>query len=490
MGATIQVIGLGSGRLQDLDSSLVAEMKAEGKIYLRTRDFPLINYLEAEGIRIESFDSIYESHAQFEQVYQEIVEKLIFLAKEQQRILFCVPGHPRVAERTVALLLEVGKREGVNVIIRGGRSFVDQVFHAFGFDPIEGFMLLDATSLKASDLNPNQHTVIAQVYDRFTASDVKLTLMQSYPDEYLVWIGSYLGTEQEQISSMPLYEIDQKGEWNNFTLLYLPPAAEESINYRRFSYVREIVEILRSPEGCPWDREQTHESIRKNLIEETYEVLEAIDLQDIDGLKEELGDLLLQILLHSQMAEEEGFFDVYDVIEALSAKLIRRHPHVFGENKAANANEALQNWQEMKKKEKIEKGMDGSADSILSGIPKDLPALLTAYKLQKKAAAVGFDWEHQQEVQRKVEEEWQELLAANTQTEQEEEFGDLLFALINLARFLKIDPEAALAKTNHKFKRRFAYIEAKLRERNQDIQSASLDEMEQLWQEAKKFNLF
>ncbi len=482
---SIEIIGLGSGNVEELSSSSLLQMQKVGKVYMRTADFPLVPYIRSQGITVYSFDELYEAYTQFEEVYEAITERIISLAQVQEHVIYAVPGHPRVAERTVPLLLEAGKREGIEVKVYGGHSFLDQVFHAFGFDPIEGFLLLDATSLSEGQLNPAVHTVIAQVYDRFTASDVKLTLMQSYPDEYPVLMGSYLGTQQQSIRELPLYEVDQNDEWNNFSLLYIPPTTADVIHYRRFHYVKEIVTILRSPEGCPWDREQTHESIRKNLIEETYEVVQAIDTGDIDNLQEELGDLLLQILLHSQIATEAGYFDVYDVIQSLSDKLIRRHPHVFGEIKANNANEALQNWQEMKKKEKSDQGNEQEA-SQLSGIPRDLPALLTAYKLQKKAAAVGFDWTELNDVQQKVMEEWQELQEAKDVGDRLEEFGDLLFAIVNLARFMQIDPEEALAKANIKFKERFAYIEHTLRAQNQDISETSLARMEELWQEAKK----
>lgn len=482
---SIEVIGLGSGNEEELSASSIMRMQKIGTVYMRTTDFPLVSYIQSQGITVKSFDTIYEAHAQFEEVYEAITERLITLAKEGEQIIYAVPGHPRVAERTVPLLLEAGQRERIEVKVYGGHSFLDQVFHAFAFDPIEGFLLLDGTSLHENQLNPSLHTVIAQMYDRLTASDVKLTLMQSYPDEHPVWIGSYIGTIQESMHSIRLYEIDQSDEWNNFSLLYVPPATAEEVQYRKFSYVKEIVTTLRSPEGCPWDREQTHESIRKNLLEETYEVLEAIDTGDLDNLQEELGDLLLQILLHSQIAAEAGYFDVNDVIHSLSDKLIRRHPHVFGEKKADNANEALQNWLEMKKREKAAKGLEQTS-SQLSGIPRDLPALLTAYKLQKKAAAVGFDWTELEDVIDKVKEEWQELQEAKDTSERLEEYGDLLFALVNLARFLQIDPEEALAKTNIKFKQRFAYIEQTLRARKQELDNTSLAEMEELWQEAKK----
>lgn len=482
----VEVIGLGTGGLNDLDQSLYGKLKEAGTIYMRTKDFPLAKFLEEQGIKIISFDSVYEKEGDFESVYRSICKQLIDRLEQERRIIYCVPGHPRVAERTVRILMEEGETKGFQVKILGGHSFLDQAFISFGFDPIDGFLLLDGTSLRDSDLNPSQHTLIAQIYDRMVASDVKLTLMSFYPDEYPVWIGSYLGTDREELTKMPLFQIDQEGNWNNFSLLYVPPVEDEQVLYRRFSYVKDIVATLRSPEGCPWDREQTHQSLRKYLIEETYEVLEAIDVADPDALQEELGDLLLQILLHSQIAEEDGYFNIFDVINTLSEKLIRRHPHVFAENKINNTNEALTNWQNMKNKEKRLKGINPEYVSILDDLPKGLPSLVMAYQLQKKAAEVGFDWDTQQEVLKKVEEEWQEFQQASGTDEKTKEFGDLLFALVNLARFMKIDPEESLAKTNLKFKQRFRYIEQKFHFNKEKLTEASLEEMEQLWQEAKK----
>lgn len=483
--ARIEIIGLGAGHTDELSPTHWARMKKMGKVYMRTMDFPLVPLLIKAGIAVHSFDDVYEAHTQFADVYAEITERLLALAKQESEILYAVPGHPRVAERTVSLLLTAAQAEGVCVDVSGGHSFLDHVFAAFAFDPIEGFLLLDATSLEDKHLSPSLHTVVAQVYDRFTAADVKLTLMQTYPDTYEVFVGSYLGTDRQVIRTLPLYELDRSDAWDNFSLLYVPPATEERVHYRQFSHVVAIVKTLRSPEGCPWDREQTHESIRKNLIEETYEVLQAIDTGDIDNLQEELGDLLLQILLHSEMTAEVGYFDVYDVIGTLSEKLIRRHPHVFGENKANDAFEALQNWQEMKKREKAAKG-EVEHTSVLSGIPKDLPAVLTAYKLQKKAAAVGFDWTSIHDVLRKVEEEWQELSEATDSEHRLEEYGDLLFALVNVARFMQIDPEEAIAKANIKFTQRFHFIEEQLRVKNKEWSDTNLEEMEEMWQAAKK----
>ena len=289
---------------------------------------------------------------------------------------------------------------------------------------------------------------------------------------------------------MPLYELDRTPGFGNLSLIWLPRSTDETLRSRSFERLHEIVAILRSPEGCPWDREQTHLSIRKNFIEETYEAIEAIDNDDPDGMREEFGDVILQVMLHSQMEEEVGSFTVYDVIQSLNEKLIFRHPHVFGDLGANNSQEALQNWEQMKAEEKRRKGIDPAKASQLDGIPPDLPALMKAYKIQKKAAKVGFDWDDITPVLDKIEEELAELreaIATKDTEEQAAELGDLLFAIVNASRFIHADPEEALARTNLKFKKRFAYIEEQLRISGRTFDQTDLTEMDKFWEEAKRF---
>ncbi len=248
----------------------------------------------------------------------------------------------------------------------------------------------------------------------------------------------------------------------------------------------EIMARLRGEGGCPWDREQTPETIKPYLIEETYEVLEAIDEQDPEKLKEELGDLVLQVVFHARMAEETGAFAIGDVLAAINDKLVRRHPHVFGDRKAETAQEVLFNWEQIKQTERRrEKGQA----SLLDGVPREMPALLRAHRLQEKASRAGFDWKEAQEVFRKVEEELAELRAAmegQAADRVEAELGDLLFALVNLSRFLAVNPEEALRKTIARFIARFRYIEEELARRGRSLRQATLEEMDALWAEAKE----
>jgi tetrapyrrole methylase family protein/MazG family protein len=242
-----------------------------------------------------------------------------------------------------------------------------------------------------------------------------------------------------------------------------------------------IMEKLRAPDGCPWDREQTHESIRNDLLEETYEVLEAIDDNDDEAFKEELGDLLLQVVFHSQVAKERKAFNFEEVAKRIADKLVDRHPHVFGNTKAENSEQVLAQWNELKKKEKPER------TSALDGIPKSLPALMYAQKIQKKAARVGFDWKEMEQVFEKIEEELHELRDAIKQGAHiEEEMGDLFFAVVNLSRHLNIDAEQACRMASNKFSDRFRWVEDAMRADAKPMEKASLEVLDLYWEKAKQ----
>lgn len=480
----ITILGLGAGDINQMPLGTYERILECKHIYIRTEKHPVVSQLQDRGIQFTSFDSLYEGADDFSSVYEGIVLDLVGKAQRGETVFFAVPGHPMVAERTTQLLLEKGEEAGIEIVVEGGQSFLDPMFSAIRFDPVEGFTLLDALSLDKKLLNPHLHLIITQVYDELTASDVKLTLMDVYPDDYQVALVQAAGvTGLEKVSWMSLYELDHIKGTHNMAAVYVPPASTDSILNRQFTTLREIIAILRSPEGCPWDREQTHQSIRKHLIEEAYEVLETIDDDDPEAMCEEMGDLLMQVMLHAQIAEDDGDFTIDDIILGLNEKLIRRHPHVFGTKSASTGEEAVINWDQIKLEEKKKKGIDMAEKSLLDGIPRGLPSLMTAYELSKKASKVGFDWDQVKEVYAKIEEELEEVKEARTEEHVKEEIGDLLFAVANLARFLKLDPEEALALTNRKFKQRFQYIERAL---NKPMTEATLDEMEALWQEAKR----
>ncbi|MCI3923265.1 nucleoside triphosphate pyrophosphohydrolase [Paenibacillus sp. TRM 82003] len=496
----IVVVGLGAGGSEGITLGAWEKVRGAERLFLRTDKHPIVDWLREQGLEVHSFDTLYEAHGQFADVYEAIASELLRLAADAGgEVVYAVPGHPSVAESTVALLRARCPSAGVSLDIVGGESFLDRAFVAFGFDPADGFQLADATALHASRLQPHNHILITQVYDTFTASDAKLALMERYPDDYLVTVGHALGVAgAERIFVVPLYELDRVEGYGNLSLVYVPATARDDVHYRTFEKLHEIVATLRSPEGCPWDREQTHKSLRKYFIEETFEAIETIDDDDPDAMREELGDVLLQIMLHAAIEEEVGTFTVYDVLATLSEKLVRRHPHVFGDVSVDGVDDVLKTWQAVKAEEKKAAGVEAPA-SLLAGIPSGLPALMRAVALQKKAAKVGFDWERPEQIAEKIEEELREFLAvldgsdaagAAGDGERDarllDEMGDLLFAVVNLARFLKLDPEEALAGTNRKFSQRFAYIEERVRLSGRGFEQTDIQELERYWQEAKR----
>ncbi|MGA9468255.1 MAG: nucleoside triphosphate pyrophosphohydrolase [Exiguobacterium marinum] len=471
MGYTITVVGLGSGELNQLPLGVYRHLKQQPLVWLRTKEHPVVRELESEGLMFDSFDSIYESSETFEEVYNQIVETLMNKC-EEMAITYAVPGHPFVAERTVELLVE----RGADLHVLGGQSFLDAMFQALQIDPINGFQLLDATALDLERLQVTQHILIGQVYDGFVAGDVKVQLMERYPDEHPVTLVTAAGTTQERIEHIPLFEMDRVAEVNNLTTLYVPPLVDESYLAKDFATLKQIIATLRGPNGCPWDRKQTHESLRKYLLEEAYELIEAINAEDDNAIIEELGDVLLQVMLHAQIGADEGYFDIRDVIGSISEKMVRRHPHVFGDITVENASEVVKNWNTIKQAEKGEK-----KQSHLDGVLIDQPSLMRAEQLQKKAAQVGFEWDDVSGAFTKLEEElneWREELG------DESELGDVLFSIVNIARYVGLNAEQALEQTNRKFKRRFEYIEV-----NGDLQQMTLEQMDELWNEAKEKGL-
>jgi tetrapyrrole methylase family protein / MazG family protein len=480
MKKKITIAGLGAGDLDQMTLGIYRMLEKAETIYARTINHPAVEELIAQGKTFITFDEIYEKHDQFEPVYQEIAEVLFNAAEENGHVIYVVPGHPLVAEQAVQLLLHNAEKNNTEVTVAGGKSFLDEMYTALKIDPIEGCQILDGTSLKKEELQIRHHLVIVQVYDAFIASEVKLTLMEKYPDDYEVAVVTAAGSSSESIKKVPLYELDQTVTLNNLTAVYVPPVKEETLMYRDFSFLKSVIERLRGPGGCPWDQKQTHVSLKKYLIEEAYEVLEAIDEENDETLAEELGDVLLQVLLHAQIGEEEGFFEMDDVIGVLTEKMIRRHPHVFGDVNAEDADEVVANWDAIKAQEAGKE----DRESLLDGVPKGMPAILKAFQYQKRAAKVGFDWKETGPVYDKILEELKEFQEAEGE-EQLKELGDLLFSVVNLARFYKIDPEEALNATNRKFYKRFRYIESALQEKNLSFEDVTLEEMDRLWNEAK-----
>jgi tetrapyrrole methylase family protein/MazG family protein len=479
----ITVIGLGASDLNQMPIGIYKMLKEEKNLYFRTKEHPVINELVKEGITFTSFDEIYEKHEEFSDVYDEIVITLIS-ESINKNIVYAVPGHPLVAEMTVKMLIAYEGCNKFDLEILGGQSFLDAMFSSLRVDPIEGFQFLDATSFNKNDINLKNHLIFCQVYDKFIASNLKIELLELLPYDYIVKVVINAGSSEEKIYEVALEELDHNIETSNLMSVYVPPVQDEALLNNTFNRLREIITKLRSPEGCPWDRKQTHHSLKKYLLEETYELLDAIEKEDITLIEEELGDVLLQIMLHSEIADEEGYFNIHNVIELLNEKLIRRHPHVFGEVKVENENEVIANWEEIKKQEKKE-------EMLFRNVSNSLPSLMKAYELQKDAAKLNLDFENVEQIWDKVQEELTEFKNEISKDELKnrdhiKEFGDLIFSMVNLARFYKINPEEALEITNSKFRDRIYWIFSNLQKQGINMADVEINKLNELWEMSKK----
>jgi len=498
----ITILGLGPGRYEDLtlEAHRLLEQAAEENktVYFRTFIHPTIEPLRSTipNLQIKSFDSLYDESSDWETLYSRIAEALCILAT-QQPVLYAVPGHPLVGESSVQLLLQLARERGLSTRVVAGLSFLEPVCTALELDPITaGARIIDATTLAALGIDevagkviPTVPLLVTQVYNRRLASAVKLALGECYPDEWPVKLVRAAGVggpdTPETVVEMPLYELDRNSLANHLSTLYVPPTSEMTA-LRLPETLRYItMRLRRDPDGCLWDREQTHQSLTRYVIEETYEVVEALEENDMDKLAEELGDLLLQVYLHAEIARQEGDFAIGDVFEHVNAKLIRRHPHVFEQVEVSNAGQVVQNWEAIKRQERIAAGKDVQEESVLDGVPLASPALLVAQEYQKRAARTGFEFSNLQGALAKLSEELQELQDASTPEEQHEEMGDLLFMTAKVARMLKIDAEEALRHANRKFRQRFQAMEQIIRQEGRSFSSYNLDEWVELWKSVK-----
>src|SRR6266516_2211971 len=490
----ITILGLGPGRWEELtlQARALLERAASDKktVFFRTLIHPIIEPLKYEipNLSITSFDSFYDGATNWDTLYQRIAHEICTQAEQHSSVLYAVPGHPLIGEASVQLILQQARERGLSISIVAGLSFLEPVCATLELDPFTSVMqIIDATVLAAlrseeiaGKIIPTIPLLVAHIYHRRQASAVKLALSECYPDEWPVKRVRSTGlsasktvreqggdktrpyitagetvreqggdkprpyiTAGETVIEMPLYEIDRNSLANHFNALYIPPL--EALDALRIpETLRYITMRLRwDPDGCPWDRQQTHQSLTRYVIEETYEVVETLEENDLEKLAEELGDLLLQVYLHAEIARQDGDFNIGDVFGHVSAKLIRRHPHVFGQVEVENAGQVIQNWEEIKRQERIAAGKDMQSESMLDGVPLASPALIVAQEYQKRAAKIGFDYDNLQQVLAKLTEELQELQEAATHEHRREEMGDVLFMLARIARELKIDAEEA-----------------------------------------------
>lgn len=478
----LTIVGMGPGSKEFLTLEAYQCLTKQGTVYLRTLKHPIVSFLVDEGAQFETYDAFYDLYETFDEVYEHIAKDVVEKLKTQA-VIYGVPGNPFVAERTVELLSEAAETQGFDVEYVYGASFIDAMITVLKKDPVYGLRIQDALKMNAFTPSVREDHIFIQVYDQRVASDVKIELGKYYPDDYRVTIVRGAGIpDEERIESVALYELDRIDWLDYLTSLYLPAWQDKHVY--TFSDLLNITETLRSPDGCPWDREQTHESMMACFLEETYEALDAIKRYDIDDMIEELGDVLLQIVFHAQIASEDGYFDIHDIVQGISEKMVLRHPHVFGDLVVDNSEEVLVNWHKIKQDEKRHK----SQSDVMDALPELMPTLMKSEKLQKIAAKVGFDWPTVDGAVEKLKEEMDEVIVELETSDDEKlqgELGDLIFSIVNVCRMKKISPELALEMTNKKFLNRFKYIENTLKSEGKEFEEMTLEELDVIWEKAK-----
>jgi tetrapyrrole methylase family protein/MazG family protein len=482
----LTIVGLGPAGLDLLPARNLAALRAAPRVILRTGRHPAAAELAAAGLRFETLDSLYDAAEDFAGLYPRLAEAVLAAAAAGP-VAYAVPGHPLLGEESVRLVLAACRVRAVPVAVLAAPGFADAVavtLAAAGeFPDLTEWQVADGAAADRVWWDPTRPTLVFQVDDAAVASRVKLALMGEYPDEHPVFVVRRAGDGDQEVLQVPLFQLDrpEAGDYDPLTSLYVPPLKPDE---RRpdFPDLVAVVARLRAPDGCPWDREQTYQSLKRFVLEEAYEVLEAIDADDPPTLCDELGDLLLQVVLLAQLAAEDGYFDVRDAAGAIVAKLIRRHPHVFGDVEAADSEAVRRNWDAIKRAEKPER------ESVLDGVPKELPALMKALEVSRRVVRVGFEWDTLEDVFAKLDEEVGELraeLAERDPARLAEEVGDLLFTVVNLARWLKVDPEEALRRMVERFAERFRGVERLAAAEGRDLADMRLAELDRLWERAK-----
>ena len=486
----IVVVGLGPGGPDHVTVETRDAIDHATHRYLRTSIHPSADLVP----EATTFDHLYDTVDTFDEVYRQIADALAAAATEHGEILYAVPGSPLVLERTVRHLQA---RDDVECDVRPAMSFLDVAWARLGVDPVEaGVRLVDGHEFATAAAGEHGPLLVAHTHANWVLSDIKLALEEATGDEQVTILHA-LGTSDERILETSWADLDRTIDADHLTSLWIPHlAAPVGAAYVRF---HQLTRTLR--EQCPWDIEQTHQSLVPHLLEETYEVVDAIHALDtghvtaadrpdasIDtdaDLIEELGDLLYQIEFHATIGEQEGRFTIADVANGIHDKLVRRHPHVFGDLVGADLDtaEVLSNWDDIKRDEK-------ARTSIFQGIPRSMPALAYASKVGSKASKVGFDWPDVDGAFPKIAEETAELREAMNDPRSNdiattEELGDLLFAIVNVARHLHIDPELALRAATDKFRTRFEGVERLALERSIDLKAADLTTLDGLWDEVK-----
>lgn len=497
----LTVVGLGPGSWSSLTLEAAETLRGAKEVYVRATTHPTTASIVPklpDGV-VHGFDELFLSQSTLDAAHAAVSEEIARLARRPGGVVYAVPGSPSLGDRTVPLVLEM-LSPGTPVRMIAGVSYVETCLRAVGVISPDWVEVLDAAEI---DLLSRENAV-GEVPDRETrlpwraplptvpllvshlgstsvASRVGGWLARYYPEGHPLQLVSGMEESDPWPKTVALAELNSAGV-GALTALYVPPLSETE-NVRTFSGLMNLTRTLRAPGGCPWDREQTHASLKPHLLEEAYEVVDALDSGNAAEICEELGDLLFQVTIHAQVAAEAGEFAIEDVIGGIVTKLIGRHPHVFGDAQLESTQDVLHAWESLKQKQKPKR------TSVFEGIPRGMPALPQSNLIQKRAAGVGFEWPDVEAVIAKVEEELselrQEIDGGESAERKREELGDILFALVSVARHLRIDPEEALRLANRKFSARFQYVESRAAADGVSLRELSPERLDSYWNEAK-----
>ena len=475
----ITVIGLGYGGEGGLTLAALTKLKNASNVILRTEKCSSADFLAEIGVRFRCLDDIYEDSDSFDEMIEKSVDRIL---ETEGDTVFAVPGSVE-ADSTVEALIKAMQSEHIPYSVIPGLSYADSALAAAGMTARD-YRAIPAADMNSTYIDVRTVNVFFEIESRIIASELKCLLLEYYADTHNVFLCRGQQGDIIVAEEIELYELDHRDCFDHLTGLILPPVGDVTqAEHYDFYHLVELMERLRGENGCAWDRAQTHASIEQSLIEEAYEAAEAIRKEDMDELCDELGDVLLQVIFHSRIAQEHGEFDYRNVLHAICSKLISRHTHVFGDVTADTPEAVKANWEANKRKKS-----NMTVTDSMRGLPKGLPALVNAYKVQAKAATVGFDWADASGAVDKLAEEIKELseaYATGTGDSIGDELGDVLFAAVNVARLCGLTPESVLFNASEKFVSRFAHVEDRVRESGKAWENYSLDELDKWWDEAK-----
>ena len=475
----LSIVTLGTGDEMFLTRGVEKALREAECVVLRTERHPMVEFLNREAIAFETLDALYEACEDFDLFNHEAAQKVFSLCREKD---VCYAVSDASFDTTVSAIRQE-KPSGLKMTVVPGVSHAERCLSLLDAHA-DALRIYPAESFLAARVSPQEDLLLLELHSRECAGECKLKLMELLPEETMITlITGVEKTGELKMKKLPLYEMDRQKGYDHLSAAYIPSVPMLERTRFNMDDLMAVVARLRAPDGCPWDREQTHESLLPDLLEESYEFIQAVRDEDVDHMYDELGDVLLQIALHTQIAIEHGNFTIDDVTSAVCYKMIERHTHVFGQVKADTAEDVLSNWEAFKREQR---GIQTHAQAM-EEVSLGLSSLLRAYKVQKKAKKVGFDFADAQEALPKVHEEAQEVLEnILSGTDPEMELGDLLFAAVNVCRLCGKDPDIALTSSTDKFIRRFRNMENAIKTDGKSLEGLTLSEMDVYWNAGKR----